>query len=193
MGIHIPLAILATIAIVGLTKKMKPKFGNAIAVLMVLALVPSNLFSMARDIRLLGEDKTAPLYHPYILDSDIQALKWLRDHTNRDDVVLAFPDIALYAPTIAGNRVYYGHWSETPDYKTKINEFLTFIDVNTPNEWREDFLRRSGARYIIYFSHPDGQILQLRSDTVQLIDLPSTGLVESVFKAGDTAVYKVKD
>jgi hypothetical protein len=193
MGLHIPLAILATIAIVGMTKKMQPKLGNAIAILMVLILVPSNLFSMARDIRLLGEDKTAPLYHPYIADSDMQALKWLRDHTDRDDVVLAFPNIALYTPTVAGNRVYYGHWSETPDYKIKINEFLDFIDINTPNEWRADFLRKSGVEYIIYFTHPDGQVLQLRSGPVKLTDLGSTGLVEPVFETRDITVYRVKN
>lgn len=194
MGLHIPLAILATIAVAEIIRRAGPKMGGIVTILLVAALVPSNLLFMARDIKLLGENSTAPLYTPYLPDTSLQAMRWLRTHTKPEDTVLAFRDDALFIPAVSGNRVYYGHWSETPDYGEKLNEWMTFIDAATPDEWRREFLRTTGARYIIYLSHPVGQAVELdETRTLPLADLRAMDYLSVVFEAGDTAVYRVME
>lgn len=192
MGLHVPLAILATIAVAELIKRVGPKMAGIVTILLVTALIPSNLLFMARDIGLLGENMTAPLYPAYIADSELQAMRWLRENTKPEDTVLAFRNTALFIPAIAGNRVYYGHWSETPDYGEKLNEWMTFIDAATPDEWRREFVERSGAQYIVYLSHPAGQVVRLdETRSLPLADLRTVDYLEVVFEAGDVAVYRV--
>jgi hypothetical protein len=192
MGLHIPLAILATIAIAQITSRAGKRNVTAVAFLLVLILAPSNLLfmqdrtRMAEDIKLLKEQTTAPHVSAYLSNDELAALRWLRGHSNRDDVVLAFPDTALFTPVVAGNRVYYGHWSETPDYNEKVAEWRMFIDAATPDEWRRTFLKQAGARYIIYPS----QIQAI--DQMQLFDLRASDYAELVFESGNMAVYRVK-
>lgn len=192
MGLHIPISILAVITISSICKKAGPRLSTAIAVLATVALIPTNLLFMASDIRMLQENTTAPHYRPFIMDSEMQSLNWLRDNTKPCDTVLAFPDIALLTPAVAGNSVYYGHWSETPDYGTKLNEWMTFVSASTPDSWRKAFLIESKARYIVYFSHIEGVALPLPDGTVmQVTDLRSKPYLKVVFESGDTAIYRV--
>ena len=192
MGLHVPLAILATIAVAALAKRAGPRAGGIVAILLVAAMVPSNLIFMARDIELLGQNTTAPHYRPYLRTSELQALVWLREHSKPEDTVLAFPDVALFVPAIAGNRVYYGHWSETPDYGGKLNEWMEFVRSTTSDDWRRDFLIWSGARYIVYFSQPAGTELPVNArDPIALFDLRKANYVKVVFEQDDTAVYQV--
>jgi len=193
MGLHIPLAILAVIAIVAISRKVGPKLAGVTSMLIVLVLVPSNLLFIARDIAMLGENRTAPHYRPYLAHDEMDALNWLRENTKPEDVVLAFPDIALFAPAVSGNRVYYGHWSETPNYGDKLQEWMLFINAAIPDEWRREFLEESQARYIVYFSHPEGLELPFgEAGKLPVADLRNADYVEVAYESGDTAVYAVK-
>jgi len=193
MGLHIPLAVLASIAIAALARRVGPKYGGIVTILLIAAMVPSNLLFMARDIKLLGESTTAPRFSPYLEFSELRAMQWLRTHTKPEDVVLAFPDVALFVPAVAGNRVYYGHWSETPAYGRKLNEWLQFARASSSDEWRREFLRRSGARYIVYFSHPARVTIPLDEvNSTPAADLRSAPYLKVAFEAGETAVYRVE-
>lgn len=193
MGLHIPLAILAVVAIATAARRIGPKLSGVAVIVMVMALIPSNLIFMARDIKMLGANMTAPRFRPYLAVSDIKAMQWLRHNTKPDEVVLAFPDVALFTPTVAGNQVYYGHWSETPDYKTKLNEWLTFADASTPDDWRQEFLRESGASYIVYPTHPEKATVQLSNGSLYLVNLSLRDYLELVYQTGETSVYKIKN
>jgi hypothetical protein len=67
------------------------------------------------------------------------------------------------------------------------------VDSATPDGWRRDFLRRTGARYIIYFNHPDGMVIPLGSGDVSVVDLRALNYLEAVFESGDTAIYRVRN
>lgn len=193
MGLHIPLAILATVAVAMIARRSGPKWGGIAAIVLVTAMIPSNLTFMARDIEFIGESRLAPYPGVYIPDSELRAMQWLRDHTKRANTVLAFPETARFVPSIAGNQVYYGHWSETPDYRGKIREWAQFADLTTPDEWRRAYLKRTGARYIIYPAHPAGIIIQISPTSVMSIfDLRSAPYAKVVFESGDTAVYEAR-
>ncbi|MEN6521711.1 MAG: hypothetical protein ABFD46_11255 [Armatimonadota bacterium] len=184
MGLHIPLAILATIAIAAAVRRAGPRFSALAAVLIVAALVPSNLYFMMRDIRYIGSMTTGPGFRPYISRDEARAMRWLRGNTSPNDVVLTFPNIALFTPAMSGNRVYYGHWSETPDYENRLKGWLAFMDLKTPEEWRRGYLKESEADYVLYFSRPKGF-------AEPVYDLRSSGCARVVFESGDIAVYKV--
>lgn len=193
MGLHIPLAILATIAIAAIVRKAGNKAVYVAAALIIATLVPSNIYFLKRDISHI-EGISAPDGRPfYISNEQMDIMRWFRDNTDTNDVVLAFPSIALYTPAISGNRVYYGHWSETPDYKGKFNEWIAFMDANTPDEWRKDFLKRAGVKYIVYFTDPKGLTINIsETRSISVFDLRESNYAIPVFKSGETAVYEVE-
>lgn len=184
MGLHIPLAILATVVVAAVVRRAGPRVSGLAAVLIIAALVPSNLYFMTRDIRYLGNMTTAPEFSPYISKDEVKAMRWLRDNTSPNDVVLTFPNIALFTPAMSGNRVYYGHWSETPDYRDRLTGWLAFMSDGTPDEWRRAYLKQSEASYIVYFSRPE-EIGE------PVYDLRSSDYAKIVFESGDIAVYEV--
>ncbi|MBI2844391.1 MAG: hypothetical protein HYX78_13415 [Armatimonadetes bacterium] len=193
MGLHLPVAILATIALVALVRRIGPRWGGIATILLIAATIPSNLIFIARDIDFIGKSRQVPFCSVYIPNTKLEAFRWLRDNTEPDDTVLAFPDVARFVPAVVGNRVYYGHWSETPDYGDRIREWMMFVDVSTPDEWKREYLRRTGARYIIYFSRPKGVVIQIDELTsISATDLRSAPYAKVEFEAGDTAVYSVR-
>ena len=53
------------------------------------------------------------------------------------------------------NPVNAGHWGETPEFAHTMSQWLHFELPNTPESWREDLLRRTRVRYIIFSQKPD--------------------------------------
>ncbi|MDO8684412.1 MAG: hypothetical protein Q7N50_13120 [Armatimonadota bacterium] len=148
MGLHIALAILATLALIRLCEKRGWSLRLAALVLVALT-IPSNMMFMRRDVALLNVNETATLIHrPYLANDELLAMQWLRANTNRSETVLAFPDAACFIPVLAGNRTYVGHWSETPDFGRKLNEWRKFAEAETPDTVRLDILKRSKTKYV---------------------------------------------
>lgn len=193
MGLQIPIAILAAIAVAAIAKRIGPKYAGIATILLIAVMIPSNLCRMGEDVNFLSANATAPGFRAYLTSDEIHAMDWLRVNTKRDDAVLAFPDMALHVPAMAGNQVYYGHWSETPGYADKLNEWMTFVNAQTPDSWRADFLKRSGAKYVIYFSHPEGLSISLGENrTLQVADLGAKSYLTTASEFGDMIVYRVK-
>jgi len=192
MGLHIPLAILATIAAAELVRRVGQRNARAVAMLLIALLVPSNLSFLAQDIGRLRRNDTAPEFRPYVFPVELRAMRWLREHTKPEDTVLTVPELALYVPVFAGNRVYYGHWSETPGYGEKIREWWAFINPATPEDWRLAYLRHTGARYLIYFSHPAQIRISIGGRKPSPVyDLRSARYASVVFDTGKVAVYRL--
>jgi len=87
-----------------------------------------------------------PFYHEV---AENQTLDWLAAHTARADAVLASYEEANYIPARTGNRVYAGHWAETPDIAAKIRTLETFYDARTDDTWRKAFLAEHRLRYLV--------------------------------------------
>ena len=70
---------------------------------------------------------------------------------------------------------------------------MLFINAAIPDEWRREFLEESQARYIVYFSHPEGLELPFgEAGKLPVADLRNADYVEVAYESGDTAVYAVK-
>jgi len=154
MGLHIPLAILAAAAIWPLARRLSRRNARALGLAFICFLAIGNIRFLQNDVAGLMQNQTAPFFPPFLTDSEIRCLQWLRANTKRSDTVFASPEIALFVPALVGNNVYYGHWSETPDYKGKIADWAAFSDPTLPEPVRADILRRTGASYVIKLAAP---------------------------------------
>lgn len=156
MGLHIPLCLLCVYA---LTRGMErlPQFVSwAITGIVLLFSVNSNFAFLARDIVLLGRGQTVTHYAPYITTDEIAAMRWLKLNGSWRDTVFASPTFALFTPALSGHRVYYGHWSETPDYASKLREWFIFVGETTSERLRLAILKKTKARY--YVSEPSANL-----------------------------------
>ena len=53
---------------------------------------------------------------------------FLNENYNGKDVcVWTTPQLALFIPSYSNVNVYYGHWSETPDYEEKLQDYIDFV------------------------------------------------------------------
>ncbi len=119
MGYHIPLCLLAAYGASLALRRMPRTVGILILSALILLSVGSNIQFLARDIIYLRQNRTVTHYRPYLSDDEIQAMNWIKGNTPRESIIYAPPEIALFMPSYTGRSVYYGHWSETPNYSKK--------------------------------------------------------------------------
>ena len=148
MGLHIPLCILCSIALCCLMERIPQSFRRSALLVLILVMAISNINFVAQDMKLLTQGRTVTHYAPFISDSDLAAMRWLMEHTKVSDTIFAPPTFALFAPAFTGHQVYYGHWSETPDYAMKLNDWIGFIDPDSTDEFRMMILNAAGAGYV---------------------------------------------
>jgi hypothetical protein len=148
-GVHVPIAILATIGAIFLFGKLKLNVRIASAALIVL-LIPGSLVLLSNDMAYLKQNSENQSVAGF-LDKDIyDAMKWLEANTERDDIVLADYELGNYVPAISGNVVYIGHSPETINFWGKWSLVKNFFNADTDDKFRKEFLRVSGTKYIIY-------------------------------------------
>jgi hypothetical protein len=64
-------------------------------------------------------------------------------------VIFAPPTFALFTPAFTGKSVYYGHWSETPDYSEKISQWIGFTKQCEQAMPDLEPVRLTGSDYLI--------------------------------------------
>ncbi len=128
-GLHLPLCILAGVAVAGLTEWLtrglrrsgrlrEAKERTALTVVAVgVACMPSNAFFVAQclgQVRNNNANLARVLQPPLFLDNgEAKALAWLGQNTTPDDVVLSSSFAGSYLPTYGPGRPWVGHWAET--------------------------------------------------------------------------------
>lgn len=99
-----------------------------------------------------------------------EGLKWLRNNTERDDIVLSDMATGNWIPAYAGNTVYLGHPVSTIEAPRKKEEVVTFYKTQVTAETAYRFLKDKNIKYVIwsydewaYGGNPDkyGGFLQL--------------------------------
>lgn len=177
MGTQIPLCFLSA---KGLGERF---YRNSIYMfLLLLFLFPSNAFIIGNDIRSLITGNLSYLQPNYITEDEAQAMKWLRKNVGREEPILSLPEIGCYIPALAGRRVYVGHWGETPDFAKKYNLARRFYALG-PDEWREEFLKENGIRYVYY-----GRFERLYAPHFNPLAKPYLKLV---YNQGEISIWRV--
>lgn len=150
MGEHIPLCFLAGIALSLFTEQLSilPRALSVLAVVVVSA--PSNILFLARDITDLYRNTSVSGQSPYINNNLLDAYDWLQHNTPEQAAVVSFPTLCTFLPGRTGHPVWAGHWSETPNYAKKVEEFNYFAYESAATPIGASFLRKTNARYLLY-------------------------------------------
>jgi hypothetical protein len=154
-GLHVPVCLLAALFVGGwAAPRMRAGVAAALAVALVVASAPSNLFFLARGFRDLTNNNAAyvkALMPPLYLRTDVvSAMKWLGKNADPNDAVLCMPLEGSYVPGMAGNTVFIGHWAETLNYQEKLALALWFFSLQPQPFDRREFMARNGLDYILY-------------------------------------------
>ncbi len=184
MGLHIPLCILCAYGLSCLLARLPRSVARGTILAFLLFTAGSNVTFLTRDMSLLSVGTTAPGFPPYMSHAELAAMDYLRANLTPDETIFAPPAFALFTPEFTGHQVYYGHWSETPDYHGRtgrIHKWFAFVDPVTPDSVRLAILRETGASY--YVGVGDGT-------------LPPTSFVQAhlqpAFEDGDVTVFRVQ-
>jgi len=169
-----------------------------IGALLVLVTVPSNLLFVNRalvDLRTNNRAYFSNLMPPLYLRPDQRgALDWLDGEAMQSDLLLCNSFLGSYAPSLAGCRVYVGHWAETLHFQQKLGKLAWFLRADTPDANREAFCREEGITYVlrdetiydqVYYLSPDGQV-------GVGFDPESADWLELVYGRDDVSLYRVK-
>ncbi|HUT16184.1 MAG TPA: hypothetical protein VMY98_08075, partial [Anaerolineae bacterium] len=178
-GLIIPWGCLAALGMEELFRKRRTDRRIRFTYLFILGLgLVSSTIMLARETQSVL-DITDPTFRS---GEQILTINWLKHNTGPQETVLSGPHTGSYVPAAIGHRVFWGHWCETIHLEEKTREFTTFFDGATSHEWRRNFLRRYGIRYLLY--EPQG----LAWGTFR----PSeASYLTERFRAGDYAVYEV--
>ncbi len=152
-GLHIPVCLLAVCGLEQLWRRTGRTGALWTGVLVLALVVPSNVLFLARavgDLRTNNRSYIGNLMPPLYLRSDqYAALHALSEKASRSDVLLCNSFLGSYAPSLAGTRVYLGHWAETLRFREKLGDLSRFLKADTTEESREAFCRREGITYVL--------------------------------------------
>lgn len=86
---------------------------------------------------------------------ELGARDWIIANTATDDLILTTFDWDTSGNGgkvvgMTGRRVFAGHWIETANFDFKREQLMQFYDVQTDDNWREEFLRDIGVDVIWY-------------------------------------------
>jgi hypothetical protein len=199
MGYHLPLALLAGLALAGLARAAArggtARTGGMVAALAVCILSLSNLRYLVRDVKLARDENltSTGAHHAYWPEGDLHAFEWLRTHTPPDATVLTWPMNGVFAPAYSGRKVYAGHWGETPGYEDRLKEEFAFYWGTWNSEERLRFLRQYGITHIVE-SPIEREWLEIWGQKARVPRRPLTAepYLQPVFNERDTTVYEVR-
>lgn len=180
MGVHIPLCILAAVALSRVFAKLKPIYALGLGVGLFAIVFQSNSAFMRLDIQLMAVGKTVTWCSPFISNNSLKAIEHLRAISLPESTIMADPQISLFVPGFAGRQVYYGHWSETPEYNKKAAFWAVLMNGSTPPSIKGTILRDIGCDFIVFQAGEDANIG----------DLSAVGLQKTA-QFGETIVCKV--
>lgn len=151
MGVQTPLAVLAARGwISGVLPRLRPRSRPLVTTVYLMFGSIALVVMIGGNIRASDPKENPALY----VSPDLrQALAWLDEHAGRDELVLttvsgAEPGSGGLLASMAGQRVFIGHWMETADFDAKVDALERFYGAETPDAWRRDLLDAIGASLI---------------------------------------------
>jgi hypothetical protein len=191
MGYHLPVALLAGLALAELARRLagsvgRPKAASLVAGAVVAVLSVSNVRYMWRDVQVaLTEQVTSTGAHPvYWPDSDIRAFEWAGRQPG-PGALMALPFNGVLAPAYSGRPVYAGHWGETPRFGLRVRESVAFYRGDWSSEERHRFLTKNAIRWVVLSPLERASV----RDVVR--PLETEPFLRPVFTEGDTTVFEV--
>lgn len=156
-GLNIPIMILGSLGFLRVVlpliiNSFRIKHIKAISIFMAFALIsPTSFYWLYKiNAEVKPDIKVDDYIVQYFLEkSELEAMHWLRDNTDSEDIVLSSYGIGNYIPRISGNRVFLGHWAQTIDFQNKKALVSKFYSTNDEN-FRKNLINSYGIGYVYY-------------------------------------------
>ena len=165
-GLFIPLGILATyffyqlfqLSNLSSLSHLEKSQLKAVFIVIIALYISGNLFMMKISLnwqtnfitqRIKANIPPVP-YPPqtmYPLKTWMDGIRWLKNNTERSEVVLAGITAGNFIPAYSGNTVYFGQ-SNTVNYEEKQQLVDKFFEGKMPVREAEIFLKNNGIKYI---------------------------------------------
>jgi hypothetical protein len=117
----------------------------------------------------------------YDSPGELQAMRWLGTHSNWQEPIFASEITGNVIPAVIGHRVFAGHWAESTDYASKVEEIKSFFRPETTEAERYRMLLDSGCRYLFYGP---------RERALGVVDFHGVGYLKLVFDSPTVQVYE---
>jgi hypothetical protein len=118
------------------------------------------------------------------LTSWMDGIRWLRDHTDHNDVVLAEITAASHIPAYSGNTVYFGQ-ANTVDYEIKQQQVWNFFEGKMTASEAQNFIQRGRIKYVFYSIQEKEKSQGLNLETVY-------PFLKPVFNNQTVTIYKLE-
>ncbi len=162
-GLHLPLCLLAAVALVEVHQRLAARVSFALILLVFLLLtVPSNVLFLADCFDHLSVNNVDLLRYlmppAYLSQAEKTALSWLAANAPDGAIVLSSSLTGSHIPAHTPCRVVAGHWSETLDFGVMLRLVGYFYWPGQEPAVRRQILQRTGADFVYY--GPQEQLLQ---------------------------------
>lgn len=190
LGSHIPLCILAAVSLdVLLSRISLLRQCNWLASVAAVAITP---FLIATPIYLFTSDRAAAVQANskgayYISDDLVNGLKYLKQCTKPDDLVLANFPTSRFIPAYSGNRVLWGHWAMSVDFEQRKDWYQALFNKN--QNWYDEQRSRVFWSTGIVYVFADQDIKQSIEDSPWKWDVILRHS-ERVFQNDTVTIYK---
>ena len=207
MGVHIPLSILAGVALWNCSRGLSGRVRIAVVGMVLCLLSLTNVRFLLRDMDALPLNQ--PGVRSYLYRGEMASLQWIREHAAPGDAIQPLPwiaaderggvgffdtSVACYAPGITGHAVNAGHWGETPQFGKTMNKWVKFIRPDTDDAYRRELVQQTGVKYILFSQkHQETPNTTLEEATLATMRLHPPAFLRLVTEASneDTDVYEV--
>ena len=195
-GIQLPAVILAVVAIEPVLAPLRARALLGLA--LVAVALPSNLLYLRRaahDLETNNSAYVANFMPPlYLREDQRAALTWLDVHASFADIVLCNSFLGSYAPSLAGARVYLGHWAETLRFPDKLANFASFLRAGAPEATKRELVTSKGVRYVLRDRsvYDEVSLLSPEGTPLPAFDLDRAPWLERVWSSGQVTVYRTR-
>lgn len=186
-GLFVPLAITASFGILTIYNKLKAKNIKLLRLktcLLLIFIFPYmvfgnvvNLLDYAGVVRRIND----PLF--YVPNENIKAMRWLRQNSFSDSIILSSYYNGNIIPYYANRMVYVGHTLMTIDSEKKLQEIESFYSGKKSSKEMEQFLKDKKISHV-FFSE------QEKTDNIEF-DLKNYNFLKKIYQKDNVTIYKV--
>ena len=112
----------------------------------------------------------------------IEAMRWLKENTDHNDIIMAQYTNGNFMPAITGRHVFVGHGIETIDFKIKYSQNEALFNKQLSDEYIQKILAENKINYI-FFSLFEKYHLQWNPEKKEYLN--------KVFDNQEVQIYKV--
>lgn len=182
-ALFFPAVILVLINLDKIANKLRVKPITVWVIILTLALPTSLIINLGR----IDAAKQSNRWY-YITKEESEAIYFLNQNSPKGSGILSSYILGNYIPTQTHNRVYFGHFYQTPNSKEKTENIKNFYSNNLSVEEAKSILRKNNISYIIW--GPDEK--EITSETPDITELKYSFL-ETAYKNPKVIIFSFEE